>query len=94
MWERKERARQEGVLKTKGSDEAQRSMDLLKRRGYTWKIVYDPEFVAAKKRKHLDALADPDDFMNLVVEPDAEPDCSTAQACFKNEDLLGEMRSL
>ena len=69
-------------------------MDLLKRRGYTWKIVYDPEFVAAKKRRHLEALADPDDFMNLVTEPEAEPDIGMTQTDFKNQDLLKEMRSL
>ena len=79
---------------TKGSDEAQRSMDLLKRRGFTWKIVYDPEFVAAKKRRHLDALADPDDFMNLVTEPEAEPETGMIESDFKNPNLLSEMRAL
>ena len=38
---------------TKGTEEAQRSMDLFKRRGYTWKIVYDPDFVAAKKKREI-----------------------------------------
>ena len=52
---------------TKGMEQAQKSMELLKRRNYTWKLVYDPDFVAAKKRrKDLDALADPNDFMNFI----------------------------
>ena len=78
---------------TKGSEEAQKSMELLKRRNYTWKLVYDPEFVAAKKRKGLDALADPDDFMNLVSEPEAEPEC-IQRTDFKNEEILSALRNL
>ena len=78
---------------TKGSEEAQKSMDLLKRRGFTWKIVYDPDFVAAKKRKNLDTLADPDDFMNLITQPEEEPE-GILREDFREPSLLSAMRSL
>ena len=78
---------------TKGSEQAQKSMDLLKRRGYTWKLVYDPDFIAAKKRKNLEALADPDDFMNLVPQPEEDGDEDIPHAA-QNSEVMKVMRDL
>ena len=79
---------------TKGTEQAQKSMELLKRRNYTWKLVYDPDFVAAKKRrKDLDALADPNDFMNFIpnIENEDEPDILPDA---RNQDLVTEMSNI
>ena len=35
---------------TKGSEEAQKPFELLKRRGWKWRLVYDPSFTSARKR--------------------------------------------
>ena len=35
---------------TKGSEEAQKPFELLKRRGWKWRLVYDPSFTLARKR--------------------------------------------
>ena len=35
---------------TKGSEEAQKAFELLKRRGWKWRLVYDPSFASAWKR--------------------------------------------
>ena len=81
---------------TKGSEQAQKSMDLLKKRNYTWKIVYDPDFIAAKKRKDQPVLGedhDPDDFMNYVPDSidDYEEDIIAAP---QNLDILNAMRNI
>ena len=35
---------------TKGSEEAQKPFELRKRRGWKWRLVYDPSFTSARKR--------------------------------------------
>ena len=35
---------------TKGSEEAQKPFELLKRRGWKWRLVHDPSFTSARKR--------------------------------------------
>ena len=35
---------------TKRSEEAQKPFELLKRRGWKWRLVYDPSFTSARKR--------------------------------------------
>ena len=35
---------------TKGSKEVQKPFELLKRRGWKWRLVYDPSFTSARKR--------------------------------------------
>ena len=35
---------------TKESEEAQKPFELLKRRGWKWRLVYDPSFTSARKR--------------------------------------------
>ena len=35
---------------TKGSEEAQKPFELLKRRGWKWRLVYGPSFTSARKR--------------------------------------------
>ena len=35
---------------TKGSEEAQKPFELLKRRGWKWRLVFDPPFNSARKR--------------------------------------------
>ena len=37
----------------KGSEEAQKPFELLKRRGWKWRLLYDPSFTSARKRAHV-----------------------------------------
>ena len=81
---------------TKGSEQAQKSMDLLKKRNCTWKIVYDPDFIAAKKRKDQPVLGedrDPDDFMNYVPESIDDYE-EVFVAAPQNLDMLNAMRKI
>ena len=39
-----------GRLHDQGSEEAQKPFELLKRRGWKWRLVYDPSFTSARKR--------------------------------------------
>ena len=42
---------------TKGSEEAQKPFELLKRRGRKWRLLYDPSFTSDRKRaQKLDYL--------------------------------------
>ena len=58
--------------------------------------MYDPDFIAAKKRKYQPVLGedhDPDDFMNYVPDSidDYEEDIVAAQ---QNLDILNAMRNV
>ena len=84
---------------TKGSEQAQRPFELLKQRGFRWKLVYDPDFIAAKKRtkEGLNILDDPNDLLQYLDERDEETNDLqdiADDSDQKNPELLQAMRML
>ena len=59
---------------TKGSEEVQKSFELLKRRGWKWRLVFDPSFTSARKRAqkghdvldYLPPASTEEEFLELV----------------------------
>ena len=80
---------------TKDSDKARMSYELLQQRGYTWKLIYDPKFTAARRRtaKGVSVLDDmPPDEAEENEEPDEVIDLDPDPAQ-KNPDLEKMIRT-
>ena len=53
--------------------------------------MYDPDFAAAKKRRNLDTLEDPNDFMHLVSPLDDTFGETDAPTTYRNEEIIHEV---
>ena len=69
-------------------------MDLLKRREYSWKLVYEPDFGAARKRrdKGQEVLDDPDSFIPFLPEDWTIEDEEDIEVPARNADLYKALR--
>ena len=59
---------------TKGSEEAQKPFELFKRRGWKWRLVYDPSFTSARKRAQKGH-----DVLDYLPSTHAEEECLVHQ---------------
>ena len=79
---------------TKDADKARASYELLQKRNYTWRLIYDPKYTAARRRNQQ-GIQVLDDMPEEAIDPESPEDDEVSadpDPAPKNPDLLNEMQ--